>query len=87
MLRSQTNETKKWLLQEKIYTNTYDIYFRYLNMSFNLLQDLPYSGFLKMKTLETLDLSFNDLREIDDKTFKDMHWLSDLKVIHNISMR
>ena len=62
-------------------------YFRYLNMSFNLLQDLPYSGFLKMKTLETLDLSFNDLREIDDRTFKDMHWLSDLKVIHNISMR
>ena len=56
-------------------------------MSFNLLQDLPYSGFLKMKTLETLDLSFNDLREIDDRTFKDMHWLSDLKVIHNISIR
>ena len=56
-------------------------------MSFNLLQDLPYSGFLKMKTLETLDLSFNDLREIDDRTFKDMHWLSDLKVIHNFSIR
>ena len=56
-------------------------------MSFNLLQDLPYSGFLKMKTLETLDLSFNDLREIDDRTFKDMHWLSDLKVTHHFSIR
>ena len=56
-------------------------------MSFNLLQDLPYSGFLKMKTLETLDLSFNDLREIDDRTFKDMHWLSDLKVTHHFRIR
>ena len=74
-------------MARKIYPHTFNVYFRYLNMSFNLLQDLPYSGFLKMKTLETLDLSFNDLREIDDRTFKDMHWLSDLKVIHNFSIR
>ena len=44
-------------------------------MSFNLLQNLPRSGFLKIKTLETLDLSFNDLREVDERTFEDMHWL------------
>ena len=60
------------------------VYFRYLNMSFNLLQDLPRSGFLRLKTLETLDLSFNDLRQVDDATFEDMHWLSDLKVSDNI---
>ena len=52
-------------------------------MSFNLLQDLPRSGFLKLKTLETLDLSFNDLRQVDDRTFEDMHWLSVLKVYCN----
>ena len=54
--------------------------YRYLNMSYNLLRDLPRSGFLGLDTLETLDLSFNDLRKIDEKTFESMRWLTILKV-------
>jgi hypothetical protein len=49
-------------------------------MSYNLLRDLPRSGFLGLDTLETLDLSFNDLRKIDEKTFESMRWLTILKV-------
>ena len=72
------NNKMKHLINSCIISN---FRFRYLNMSFNLLQELPRSGFMRMKTLETLDLSFNDLRQIDDRTFEDMHWLSVLKVI------
>jgi hypothetical protein len=51
-------------------------------MSYNLLRDLPRNGFLGLDTLETLDLSFNDLRKIDEKTFESMRWLTILKVGH-----
>ena len=49
-------------------------------MSYNLLRDLPRSGFLGLDTLETLDLSYNDLRKINEKTFESMRWLTNLKV-------
>ena len=49
-------------------------------MSYNLLRDLPRSGFLGLDTLETLDLSFNDLRKVNEKTFESMRWLTNLKV-------
>ena len=55
--------------------------FRYLNLSHNLLRDLPRSGFLGMETLESLDLSFNDLRVVDKRAFESMLWLSNLKVM------
>ncbi len=54
--------------------------FRFLNLSYNLLRDLPRSGFYGLDSLETLDLSFNDIRSIDDKTFESMRWLTVLKV-------
>ena len=49
-------------------------------MSYNLLKDLPRSGFYGLDTLETLDLSFNDLRNVDSSLFDNMNWLVDLKV-------
>ena len=45
------------------------------------MQDLPRSGFVGMETLESLDLSFNDLRVIDKRAFESMIWLTELKVI------
>ena len=35
---------------------------RNLNLSYNLLQDLSRYGFYGLETLETIDLSFNDVR-------------------------
>ena len=56
-------------------------------MSYNLLKDLPRSGFYGLDTLETLDLSFNDLRSVDSSLFDNMNWLVDLRVsiqnLHN----
>ena len=49
-------------------------------MSYNLLRTLPRSGFEGLETLETVDLSFNDLREIDERAFDDLPWLATLKV-------
>ena len=49
-------------------------------MSHNLLLDLPRSGFIGMETLESLDLSHNDLRIVDKRAFESMLWLSDLQV-------
>ena len=49
-------------------------------MSYNLLKDLPRSGFYGLDTLETLDLSFNDLRSVDSSLFDNMNWLVDLRV-------
>ena len=49
-------------------------------MSYNLLQDVPRTGFYGLDTLETLDLSFNDLRSIDASLFDNQKWLVDLKV-------
>ena len=43
---------------------------RYLNISHNLLLDLPRSGFIGMETLESLDLSHNDLRIVDKRAFE-----------------
>ena len=54
-------------------------------MSYNLLQDLPRSGFYGLDTLETLDLSFNDLRSVDSSLFNNMKWLVDLRVSNMIS--
>ena len=53
---------------------------RYLNLSYNLLQDISRSGFYGLDTLETLDLSFNDLRSVDASIFDNQKWLVDLKV-------
>lgn len=50
-------------------------------MSYNLLRDLPRSGFYGLDTLETLDLSYNDLRSVDGSLFETMKWLVDLRVI------
>ncbi len=36
--------------------------------------------FLKKDSLETIDLSYNDLREVDERAFKDLPWLATLKV-------
>ena len=49
-------------------------------MSYNLLRNLPRNGFVGLETLETLDLSFNDLRVVDNRAFESMLWLSNLKV-------
>jgi Leucine-rich repeat (LRR) protein len=49
-------------------------------MSYNLVQSLPRSGFAGLSSLETVDLSFNDLREVDDRAFDDLPWLSTLRV-------
>ena len=51
-----------------------------MNVSYNLIRDLPRSGFRGLETLETIDLSFNDLREIDDRAFDGMRWLTKLRV-------
>ena len=60
---------------------TFDpIFFSHLNMSYNLLQEIPRSGFYGLDTLETLDLSFNDLRHVDASIFDNQKWLVDLKV-------
>ena len=45
------------------------------------MQDISRSGFYGLDTLETLDLSFNDLRSIDASLFDNQKWLVDLKVI------
>jgi hypothetical protein len=50
-------------------------------MSFNLIRDLPRHGFRGLETLETVDLSYNDLREVDESAFEDMKWLYLLKVL------
>ena len=55
-----------------------------MNLSYNLLQDISRSGFYGLDTLETLDLSFNDLRSIDASLFDNQKWLVDLKVIFGI---
>ena len=57
--------------------------FRHLNMSFNLIRDLPSRGFVGLATLEALDLSHNDLREIDDAAFDGLDWLSTLRLNDN----
>lgn len=49
-------------------------------MSYNLLRTLPRSGFEGLETLETVDLSFNDLREVDERAFDHLPWLSSLRV-------
>ncbi len=49
-------------------------------MSFNLVKSLPRSGFDGVETLETIDLSFNDLREVDERAFDSLRWLADLRV-------
>ncbi len=49
-------------------------------MSYNLLRSLPRSGFEGLDSLETVDLSFNDLREVDDRAFDNLPWLATLKV-------
>ena len=54
--------------------------FRYLNMSYNLVRQLPRFGFRGLDTLETIDLSYNDIREIDERAFDDMRWVTTLKV-------
>ena len=56
------------------------VFFRHLNISYNLLKDLPRSGFYGLDTIETLDLSFNDLRSVDSSLFDNMNWLVDLRV-------
>ena len=54
--------------------------FRYLNMSYNLVRHLPRYGFRGLNTLETIDLSYNDIREVDERAFEDMRWVTTLKV-------
>ena len=49
-------------------------------MSYNLVRRLPRHGFRGLDTLETIDLSFNDIREVDERAFEDMRWLTTLKV-------
>lgn len=49
-------------------------------MSYNLVRYLPRSGFRGLETLETIDLSFNDLREVDERAFEALKWLVSLKV-------
>ena len=49
-------------------------------MSYNLVRELPRFGFRGLDTLETIDLSYNDLREVDARAFKNMKWLTQLKV-------
>ena len=56
------------------------LFYRHLNISYNLLKDLPRSGFYGLDTIETLDLSFNDLRSVDSSLFDNMNWLVDLRV-------
>ena len=56
------------------------ILYRHLNMSYNLLRTLPRSGFQGLDSLETIDLSFNDLREVDERAFHNLPWLATLKV-------
>ena len=60
------------------------VFFRHLNISYNLLKDLPRSGFYGLDTIETLDLSFNDLRSVDSSLFDNMNWLVDLRVSFSI---
>ena len=49
-------------------------------MSYNLVRRLPRHGFRGLDTLETVDLSYNDIREVDERAFEDMRWLTTLKV-------
>ena len=49
-------------------------------MSYNLVRHLPRYGFRGLDTLETIDLSYNDIREIDERAFDDMRWVTTLKV-------
>jgi hypothetical protein len=49
-------------------------------MSYNLIRNLPRPGFVGLETLETIDLSFNDIREVDERAFEELRWLSQLKV-------
>ena len=37
---------------------------RYLNLSYNLMQDLSRYGFYGLETLELIDLSYNDIRSV-----------------------
>lgn len=49
-------------------------------MSYNLVRYLPRSGFRGLETLEIIDLSFNDIREVDERAFEALKWLVTLKV-------
>ena len=49
-------------------------------MSYNLVRHLPRYGFRGLNTLETIDLSYNDIREVDERAFEDMRWVTTLKV-------
>ena len=49
-------------------------------MSYNLVRRLPRHGLRGLDTLETVDLSYNDIREVDERAFEDMRWLTTLKV-------
>ena len=49
-------------------------------MSYNLVRHLPRYGFRGLNTLETIDLSYNDIREVDERAFDDMRWVTTLKV-------
>ena len=74
---------KKPVYMKKYIQPSFFWHFRHLNLSYNLLQDISRSGFYGLDTLETLDLSFNDLRSIDASLFDNQKWLVDLKVIFN----
>ena len=53
-------------------------------MSYNLVRHLPRYGFRGLNTLETIDLSYNDIREVDERAFDDMRWVTTLKVRYRI---
>ena len=54
-------------------------------MSYNLIRELPRSGFSGLETLEDIDLSFNDIREVDERAFDDLRWLAKLKVTFSLT--
>lgn len=58
-------------------------YVRYLNLSYNFIQQLYFESFLAMSNLQNLDLSHNNLDYIPDHTFTNNYNLKYVNMTHN----